>query len=381
MRIALVVHDYHRLGGHSRYTAELAERFAREHEVHIFANRFPAGEAASPSGEESKARIFHHRVPAWRSSALGTVLSFYVPASLAVAMRGPFDIVHAQGFACGGADLLTAHICCAAWHEKRLASGHRFDIKERVFDAVVMRLERWLYRRRPERPVIAISERIEQDLARYCARTKNVSVIAHGVDLKEFDAGKTRGFRTATRAELGWPEEQFTALWVGDLRKGAEAAMRAVAQNPGQHFAAVSRNDPKPFQAIAGKLGLGGRVHFLPPTQEIARFYAAADVFLFPTTYDAFGMVVLEAMAMGIPVIVSKDAGAAELIHAHEDGVLLNDSLDAREAAEALLRMEREPDWRRRLGEAALETARRQSWDGVAERSMEIYKRLAARKK
>src|SRR5690606_33770566 len=97
LRIAFVVHDYHRVQGHSRYVAELAERFAADHEVHVFANRF----------EDLPPGIVPHKVPALRFSALATIFSFVVPASLMVG-RG-FDIVHAQGFTVFSPDVVTAH--------------------------------------------------------------------------------------------------------------------------------------------------------------------------------------------------------------------------------------------------------------------------------
>ncbi len=70
---------------------------------------------------------------------------------------------------------------------------------------------------------------------------------------------------------------------------------------------------------------------FVPwPSKIIRKWYKAADVFLLPTQYDAFGMVITEAMASGLPVIVPKDAGAAELIHNAIDGLLIErwDSID-----------------------------------------------------
>lgn len=370
MRIALVVHDYHRQGGHSRYCAELAERFGRfGHEVHVFANRFPPDAPLYP--QSAGAGVYFRPVPAFRRSALGTVLSFFLPASWLIARSGPFDIVHAQGFCTLGANILTAHICCAAWHAQRVRSGHPFDWKERIFDATVTRLETWLYSR-PKLPAIAISRRVQRDLEQYYRRTAPTFIVPHGVDTAEFDLYSKPLWRARKRAELGL-DEHFAVLWVGDLRKGFQAAMEAVAACPGQHLLAVSRNDPKVFQAAAKKLGVSDRVHFLPPTQRIAEFYAAADVFLFPTTYDAFGMVVLEAMAMGLPVIVSRDAGAAELIEHTEDGILLNDPLDAKEAAEWLRRLESDKSRARSLGEKAAHKAQSQNWDRVAERTMSLY--------
>src|SRR5271169_1834888 len=75
LKIAFVVHDYHRSGGHSRYVAELATRFAKEHEVHVFANRIV---------DDGTPGIQYHHVPAWRANAFTTVLSFALPATLQV---------------------------------------------------------------------------------------------------------------------------------------------------------------------------------------------------------------------------------------------------------------------------------------------------------
>ncbi len=379
MRIALVVHDFHREGGHSRYCSELAERFAKTDEVHIFANRFsPASSSRFTSREDSSAGIRYHRVPAARGSALGTVLSFYPAATRAVSRAGRFDIVHAQGFACGQSDLITAHICCAAWHAQREASGHRFGFKERLFDGVVTKLESRLYSRAVTRPVIAISKRVREDLSRYYGRSENVEVIPHGVDTGEFSLVQRGQWRAELRARLNWPSDELVALWVGDLRKGSEAALRAVAQVPNLRFAAVSRNDASLFVRLAEREGIAGRTHFLPPTSEIAKFYAAADIFLFPTTYDAFGMVVMEAMAMGLPAVVSRDAGAAELITHGSDGLLLSNPFDPTESAGWLRRLCENPAWRQELGARAAATAERHSWDAVAAETMKLYRRIAA---
>src|SRR5271170_5376880 len=89
LKIAFVVHDYHRSGGHSRYVAELATRYAKEHEVHVFANRIV---------DDGTPGIQFHHVPAWRANAFTTVLSFVLPVTFQVGRD--FDVVHSQGF-CG----------------------------------------------------------------------------------------------------------------------------------------------------------------------------------------------------------------------------------------------------------------------------------------
>src|SRR5690606_16386920 len=123
--------DYTRVLGHSRYVAELAERFAADHDVHVFANRF----------ENLPAGITPHRVPAVRFSALATIFSFVVPASMMVG--NGFDIVHAQGLAVFGPDVVTAHISNQRWFEgRRRLEGCDLSWRERVFAALVVPAER-----------------------------------------------------------------------------------------------------------------------------------------------------------------------------------------------------------------------------------------------
>jgi UDP-glucose:(heptosyl)LPS alpha-1,3-glucosyltransferase len=373
MRIAIVVHDYHRQGGHSRYVVELAERFSSQDEVHILANTFPAGSTVAPAPALPGRRLYFHRIPANRRTALGTILSFCLPATLTLRRLGPFDVIHAQGFVCLQRSLVTAHICIAAWHEQRLLSGHGVNSKERLFDSVVTRIERWLYRRQTRRPLIAISRGVQQDLARFYGCTQPTRIIPHGVSTQEFDVSRRESWRAEIRGRLGVKEDRFCALWVGDLRKGAKTAIEAVAQNEGQVLLAVSRTNPDEFRRWSERLGAGDRVVFVPPTSEIAKFYAAADVLLFPTTYDAFGMVVLEAMAMGTPVIVSRRAGASELIEPGRDGLLLEDPFEAGQAAEQLRLLENDASARARLAESGLAKARSLHWDRVAAQTYAIY--------
>ena len=106
LRIAFVVHDYNRHIGHSRYVAELASRFKRDHEVHVFANTF---DEPDPVG------ITYHHVPAWCASALASILSFVLPATAMV--RGRFDIVHAQGLCGLRHNVATAHVCQPGWYD------------------------------------------------------------------------------------------------------------------------------------------------------------------------------------------------------------------------------------------------------------------------
>ena len=369
LRIAFVVHDYNRVHGHSRYVAELAERFAADHEVHVFANRF----------ENLPAGIVPHQVPALRFSALATIFSFIVPASLMVG-RG-FDIVHAQGLTMFGPDVVTAHISNAKWLEgRRQVEGENLSWRERLFAALVVPAERRSLRD-GRATAIAISSALRDDLASGYGRSARTVVIPHGVDGREFHPGVRTGFRAGVRRELGLDDDVPVFLFVGDLRKGMEPAIRGLAAVPHAHLVAVSRAPLDAYRAIASKCGVANRVTLLPATSQVQRYYGAADVLVLPTPYDAFGMVITEAMACGLPVITTVMAGAAELIIDGVHGKLLASAADLEGLSGAMRSLAEDPVSRRRMGEAAAALMREHTWDRVAERTLAVYYEHIGQKK
>jgi glycosyltransferase involved in cell wall biosynthesis len=368
VRIALVVHDFSRTLGHGRYTVELATRFSRDHEVHVFANTVESADAGN-------VRI--HRVPAVRANALSTVLSFPIPATLRVGSG--WDVIHAQGVTTGRFNVITAHICNAGWARAQRAANVARTWRQRAFEQVVTRLERAMYRRSRDTEVIAISHQLKRELAEHYGRTEKVSVIHHGVDTGTFRPPPA-DLRAELRKALALPPGTPIALFVGDLRKGGATALEVASRVAGIHLVLVSRSDPDPYVAHARMLGVGDRVSFHPASARIDRYYGAADIFLFPSPYDAFGMVVSEAMAAGLPVITSRQAGASELIRHGADGFVVETAGDIAAYAADLGRLARDESLRSRVGQAARVAAERHTWDVVARETLAIYERAAARR-
>ena len=363
MRIAFVVHDFTVGLGHGRYTFELARRFSREHDVHVFSN------TADTAGAEN---VRFHHIPAVRSNALATIGSFLLPATARVGAN--WDIIHAQGACCLRFDVITAHICNAGWAEAQRSSRLARTWRQAVFERIVTPLEHMTYRAYPGAEVIAISDQVRRELAHYYGRADPVTVIHHGVDTAAF-APVSPSARTVIRGELGIGETAVVALFVGDLRKGAEVALEALAQTSGVDLVLVSRSDPQPYAARAAALGITDRVSFHPGTSAIARYYAAADIFLFPSPYDAFGMVVSEAMASGMAVITTSRAGASELIRDGHSGFVVDSASDPAPIAAHVARLAADRTLRASVGAAARAAVIDQTWDHVARRTMEVYER------
>lgn len=353
LKIALVVHDLHGYGGHSLYTQLLADALASRHEVTVFANRCE---------RLSEARWRFQPVRAWRVNALACVQTFPLGLQAVKETLKSYEIRHMQGY-CGGApNVVTAHICLAAY----LDSLRDISARNRVSLRLMAAAEERFYRRYHGR-IIAISHRTATDLCdRYQVRGP-ISVIPHGVNSTRFKRANRDRYRGLVRAELGIDEAQTVALYIGDLTKAHTYLKALAAATPEIQFIIVTRSQRYHWTAP--------NVRLLPPTCEPERYYAAADAFVFPTTYDAFGMVVLEAMASGLAVFCSEQAGAAELIGASGGGLVLpldewvegtRTGLCDRAGLESLAR-------------EAERTAQRHSWARVVEAVERIYFETAGR--
>jgi UDP-glucose:(heptosyl)LPS alpha-1,3-glucosyltransferase len=369
LRIAYVVHDYDHISGHSRYVAELANRFKQDHDVHIFANTF---EEPNPAG------LTYHHVPASRVNVMASLLTFLVPATYMV--RGNYDIIHAQGFCGLRQNVVTAHICQEAW----IAAFDKYTgpqgWRKRLFHSVARRLDKLSFRNGAAERFIAVSRRVQDDLAVHYGCTRGVRIIHHGVDTEVFHPRNRSTWRKVIREQIGLTDETLTALYVGDLQKAFPAAVRGVARVAGLHLVAVSRSPVEPYRELIVREGVTERVHLVPPTGNVERYYAAADLFVFPSFYDSFGLVVTEAMASGLPVVCSRAAGVSELIDDGVDGILVNDGWDPVQLAAAVQPLAGDASLRERLGSAARCKAEQHTWDEVARQTMAVYREVAGTK-
>jgi UDP-glucose:(heptosyl)LPS alpha-1,3-glucosyltransferase len=362
VRIAFVVHDFNQAGGHSRYVAEHVARLAATHEVHVFANRF---DAPLPGG------AIAHRVPAVRATALTTILSFAPAATLAA--RSRFDIVHAQGFSIRRADVITAHISNARWlAARRGLERSGLPAHERIFGAIVTPLERHALAD-PRVSVIAVSRALADDIAREYGRRAPVHVIHHGVDRAQFNPGVRHEHRASARLELGLADQDVVFLYVGDLRKGFGPTLHALGRVPGARLIAVTRSDLAAASTAAAAAGVADRVYLVPPTDAVERYYGAADAFVLPTPYDAFGMVITEAMACGLPVITTPHAGASELVVPDVHGCLVPEAGDVGALSAAMQRLAASRDLRERLGRAAAALMAGHDWESVVRQTERVY--------
>lgn len=220
--------------------------------------------------------------------------------------------------------------------------------------------------------VVAVSEKIKQELIKIGVPKDRIKVILNGVDLKEFSVGY------ADRNQLGLPEQATLALFVGDIRtprKNLDTVLYALSQVPDLHLAIVGNVERSPYPQLAANLGLKERVHFLGFRHDVSEIMKAVDLFVFPSRYEPFGMVVIEAMAAGLPVITTASSGVAEIITPNS-GIVLSDSEDTQALAKALSWLANDPNLRKQMGQAARAIAEHQSWASKATSYLNLFEEL-----
>ncbi|MBA3806556.1 MAG: glycosyltransferase family 4 protein, partial [Acidobacteria bacterium] len=329
----------------------MADELSERHEVTVFANRCE---------RPADARWDFQPVRAWRGNALATVRTFPIGLRSLATKLAAFDIRHSQGYCGGQPNVVTAHICLAAY----LDSLRDISLQSRTSLRLMAAAEARFYSRYEGR-VIAVSQKTADELQNFYEVRGPISVIPHGVDATRFSNENRGRDRASARRQVGVNDGDTLALYVGDLTKSHSYLKELSAAAPDVQFAIVTASPAYHWK--------GANVRLIPPTSEIERYYAAADAFVFPTTYDAFGMVVLEAMASGLPVFSSDRAGAAELIESGKDGLVF--PLD--EWVEATAAALRNPESLRSVGCEAEQTARRHDWSTVVAAVEQVYFQVA----
>jgi glycosyltransferase involved in cell wall biosynthesis len=111
-------------------------------------------------------------------------------------------------------------------------------------------------------------------------------------------------------------------------------------------------------------------------SRDVAPLFQVADALVFPTSYEAFPLVALEAAASGLPILATPVNGVRELVSDGVNGFLI--SADPRDIAGRLRMLAEDPALRERLGQAARDAALEYSWEKMVERHHRLYSSLAA---
>ena len=275
-------------------------------------------------------------------------------------------------------DVYVAHSCHRAAIAAKRAAGERGWMFYPLHWFVLLR-EAWNFGRRRRPYLVAVSRGVGREYERhYGVPAERIFCISNGVDRARYRPAEDRA---ALRRELGLPEDERLLLFVGHefARKGLRLVIEGLAIcRPAARpiLLVVGADRPGPYRERARALGVGERVRFLGLRSDLCRLYAACDLFALLSNYEAFGLVGLEALASGLPVVTTRVSGMEDYIRDGENGLLVERG--ARAFASALERLLDDPGLFARLKANARPSSAPYDWVRIAQQYREAFERILA---
>ncbi len=371
MKLCIVTHNVIQGDGQGRVNYEVAkEAISRGHHVTLLASR-----VAPELQQSSQVNWIPIPVKGWPTALFRNIVFALRSADWLRQHRPELDLVKVNGaITSAPGDVNAVHFTHSCWLRSPVNTSQlRRDLNgvyQWLYTVLNARWEKKAFRQ--AKVVVAVSEKVGKELVDIGVPKECIQVILNGVDLQEFSPGY------ADRRKLGLPEEVTLALFVGDIRtprKNLDTVLHALVQVPELHLAVAGTTEGSPYPQLAASLGLVARVHFLGYRRDVSALMQAVDLFVFPSRYEPFGLVILEAMASGLPVITATTAGGAELV-TPACGVVLPDSDDTQALVDALSTLKRDHQGRSRMGKAARGIAEQHSWASMAQSYVDLFEEL-----
>lgn len=302
------------------------------------------------------------------------------------------DLTFSPGPNCLDADAISVHIVFAEYVRQiqdELSLAHHpvwtwpRILHRRLYYSLAIWLEGRAYTR-PEITLILIARKTTEALARFYGRGGHQPVIYVGLDHETFNPVRRASQRETARNTLGIARDRFIVLLIGNdwRNKGLPVLLESLDQlrELPMDLLVVGRQDPAPFRTMVRQRALEDRVRFLPPRSDVEFYYAAADLYAGPSLEDTFAQPPAEAMACGLPVIVSERNGTSEIITNGVDGLILNDPADSQTLAGMIRRLYADAEFRAGMGQTAAHTAQGFTWERNGRELAAILEEILRRK-
>lgn len=370
-KIAIVVPKFGLIGGAEQFAARLVRAMSqRDYDFHVFARRFNAMDCP----------FTFHPTPIISFPRFLTTPSFAWNAGRKL-KKDSWALIHSHDriFA---ADIFTLH-----------GVPHRYWVKEvrkkkylSLFDRATIWVERQMVIKNKKSLFAAVSN-LAKDifLEEYPEVRTRMSVIHPGVDKEPVSNESKTQARIYLNSKYGIGKKERIILFasMNFEVKGLPEIIPALAtvskRDRNFKFIVAGKGDWKRYEIMTGRAGIGNHLIFagVLSREELIRHYQGSDFYLMLSRFDTFGLVVLEAMANGLPVIISSRVGAKDLILDGENGFVIGDTSDCEAIASRILHLF-EAENLRSMSEAACETAQRCSWQDTARKYDELYCKILA---
>ena len=373
MRIGLVIPSFDpRRGGAEQWTWQFARLLAkRGEEVHVLASRFGAL-------ADDPALTRHTLVPGRSRMGFGI-------AAEEAARNLSLDVIHdmGSGWHC---DVFQPHGGSRkASFEQNLLLNHPWLRPAKRFSMGFLpryrefrRLARQQFRN-DGRLFLALSRMVARDFVRFHeVPASQIRIVYNGVDLERFSPDLVPRYREQVRRKLGLSDEVLVLIVAHNFPlKGVPTLLRSIGQlvQRGERVRLVVAGGKRltRYRAMADYVGAGLATTFLGSVDDAAPLYAAADIYVQPTFYDPCSLVVLEALATGLPIVTSRFNGAGELMTPGVEGYIVEDPANAEELACYLADL-LDPEKRKHMGIAARKLAEAHSLERNCDEILAVYR-------
>lgn len=383
LKIWIVTPELHRHGGTERSLAEQVERWRERFELSVYTM-----DAHGVDLTNVRVRRIWNPPRPHLLRYIWWLITNRIVRAWDARLIGPPDVVHSTGVNCMDARVISVHIVFAKFWEQVRSRVVRDLVNARRALRTLHRISLWGLVRSLERRLYlgpatlwAVSREEAAELEKRFQRPSgSVRVIPHGVDCSVFSPAERGALRPGARAELGVNGKSVLLLVGNDWHnKGAGTAIRALKYlSDDFHLVLAGRDETASCAQEARRFGVASRVHFWPHAPDVLRYYAAADCLVAPSREDAFALPGLEAMACGLPVIVSAKAGVSELVENGRQALILQDPDDEETLAQLVRGAFETPGLAEQLRREGRALAERCSWDANAERAAALMEREAA---
>ena len=377
MRIALVSPQFPPVrGGIAEHVSGLAHALSKRHEVTVYTMLDPL-----PKGLPFKVVSL---VDPGKDMLSLIGLGGYVKFAMAVKKGlnvADYDIVHDHSYGCFLLNktniITTAH--STWWGEHQGFKGQELGLTEMSMNSLypfLSRLEKSSLSQYAR--IIAVSEFLKKELVdQYGLPANDITVVPNGIEKDFFDKVDT----SMVRKELGLAKDDVVLFYLGRLsaRKGLQLLLDA--------FKELSKQNPK-LKLVIGGVGeyeatikefikdnrLQDSLLFVGnvPDSRLKAYYSDFDIFVLPSLYETFGIVLLEAMSQGTPVVATRIGGIPEVVG--DSGVIVKP--DSASLAAGIKKMVDDAALRKRLGKKAREQAKRYLWSSVVKQVETVYESI-----
>eukprot|EP01037_Dinobryon_pediforme_P012674 gene12674-12768_t len=376
--IVQIVQEFSTTGGVETVALELSRAFSRAHMANCVLASKVDGVVISGTNVEMVGSVLA-KLPtrgALRYIGRALVVPLFTVAATLAARRYASSVIISHGDSLAG-DILVIHaVNAASLAEKRRDGGWRWRLNP-MHVWVALR-DRWMIGGLRYRRYVAVSRRVQEELQHYYKVPQaRIQIIPNGIDLERFKPAPQT--RSDMRAAFNIPAKAKVLLFAGHEfgRKGLEYVIRAMDMVDDDIWLMVVGSDnPEPYRQIAP--GLKERIIFAGSRKNMPDFYAAADAFVFPTNYETFSLVCMEALASGLPILATRVGGIEDYLQEGGNGYFITRAPAA--IADKIRMVFADPANYLKLSAGAVATAQTYGWDAVAAQYLALIAEVANEK-